>query len=757
MKAALPIRVFIGSSARNRIEERVFVQSLRDHARHPLEIHVIDGVAGTVTLDSGETLPAPGQVPDDLRGVTAFSMGRFSIPHWCGQRGRAIYCDSDQLVFADIAELWDHDLGGAAVAAVHVRDAISAPAYVDHMLTELRKSDDDLYLTSVMLMDCEKLGAWQLDSIVAALRRKELDYVQTLFLSREFRAAFGTTVARLPPTWNSLDVWTPDTKLLHFTDLSSQPWRFPHNPAAEVWDREFLRALRDGLISREELQQVRATGFISRRVQRILDVPEQIRESVNRGWRLGERVGHDAKRIAGRAVRAAAPPARVARRVARRAYSSVEEKVIPGVACDLQKLSPRRERIATLGKVLASRLGTGVPVRHEVTFFVYSAACERMLVPVALAMAQERREHGRINVVAVRPIAEEARARLVRAGCHVEREALSLVRAWEEPAHKVVVLCLDHRMHYVHHKLGVDVADSLRLRGVKTMCMQHGGCRGDSVASLASSASERLLVWGEATRRMLVQSHGVDRERIVVVGNPLHDGVRELDRGRVLAELAERRPGLRAGRDGRKIVVMATTLQREYSSYRDEHERYVRYVKHVYAGLDYSRTILIVKAHPCDPTGAGNLYEQLRSCAADPESVLLIAAEDRALDVYSLMSVADLVLTRCSTVAEEALLVGKKVVAFDLEPDGLSQYYRHLERFGDYRTVYEAPPDAFARTVFDALFSESPAKAVSRQEMESEITLALDGQSASRAAAAVWHEVDSQRGSTLGRDAGMQR
>ena len=36
------------------------------------------------------------------------------------------------------------------------------------------------------------------------------------------------------------------------------------------------------------------------------------------------------------------------------------------------------------------------------------------------------------------------------------------------------------------------------------------------------------------------------------------------------------------------------------------------------------------------------------------------------LDVYSLLYIADLLITRASTVAEEAVLMGKKVIAFDL-------------------------------------------------------------------------------------------
>jgi len=742
MNPDLPIRVFIGSSAKNRIEERVFVQSLREHTSRRLEIHVIDGASGTVTLDSGETLTSPARLPDDLGGVTAFSLGRFAIPEWCGYRGRAIYCDSDQLVFADIAELWERDLAGKAVAAVRVRDAISAPAYVDHFLGSLMGSSDDLFLTSVMLMDCEKLAAWSVGRIASALHRRELDYVRTLFLARDFRSAFGTAVERLPPEWNSLDVVRSDTKLLHFTDLTSQPWLHPHNPASEAWDREFLRALRGGLISRSELQDARDRGVISRRVQRIVDVPEALRPLVYRAWRLGEQAGNEARRVAEVGAWSERRPTRVALDAARELLTSVESRALPDFARELQKRRPRRDRIAGLSKVLVRRVagGAGQPA-PEVAVLIYSAAGERVLTPVADALARGGR--GRVTIVALRELADGTRRRLLEAGCRIDHEPSSLVRAWDDPEGKVVVACLDHRLYYEHHRLGVDLVDALRARGVKTVCVQHGGCRSDSVASLASSASERLLVWGEATRRMLMQEHGVSGQRIALVGNPVHDGIRSLDDARALAELRERRPGIGVGHDGRKIVVLATTVQREYSEYPDEHERYARYVEHVYASLDYARMILVVKAHPCDPTGADDLYERLRSRAADPDSVLLIGADDPRLDVYALLHVADLVISRCSTVMEEALLMGKKLVAFDLEPDGWSKYYRHLERFGDYRTVYASPSEALSSAVLDALFSDAASGTGSDQDVERELTLALDGQSSRRAAAAIWREAET--------------
>ncbi|MBW4441669.1 MAG: hypothetical protein KME10_10620 [Plectolyngbya sp. WJT66-NPBG17] len=42
-----PIRIFIGSSPRNLIEEQVFCHTLLKHASQPLEIYSIDGLTGS--------------------------------------------------------------------------------------------------------------------------------------------------------------------------------------------------------------------------------------------------------------------------------------------------------------------------------------------------------------------------------------------------------------------------------------------------------------------------------------------------------------------------------------------------------------------------------------------------------------------------------------------------------------------------------------------------------------------------------------
>ena len=99
-----PIRVFCGGDRSQQLPFEVFAHSVSRHTRRRVEVRTIDN--------------ALAPIPEDPRfqPYTEVSFARFVIPALCQYRGRAIYMDSDMLVLADIGELWDTDMEGAAIA-----------------------------------------------------------------------------------------------------------------------------------------------------------------------------------------------------------------------------------------------------------------------------------------------------------------------------------------------------------------------------------------------------------------------------------------------------------------------------------------------------------------------------------------------------------------------------------------------------------------------------------------------------------------
>lgn len=189
-----PVRIFLGTEPAQQRAERVFVWSIeqvRDPERR-YEIYLMRGLGGF----------------DDRRWTTGFTNYRFAIPHFCGNRGRAIYNDVDQIYCADPGLLFDLPLSDHGFRAV-------AP-------------DDP----SVMLMDCARMaGVWTLES-AQRLGKKQL--------IADARPLWGA----LDPAWNVRDDDVPEgsERCLHYTTLHTQPWRpfperFAYHPHArgERW------------------------------------------------------------------------------------------------------------------------------------------------------------------------------------------------------------------------------------------------------------------------------------------------------------------------------------------------------------------------------------------------------------------------------------------------------------------------------------------------------------------------------------------
>lgn len=231
-----PLQVFVGASRREVVPYRVLAHSI--HARSSVPVRV-------------ERLPpATHRRPVDPANHprTPFSFSRFLIPSLCGFQGRAVYLDSDMLVFGDIAELAHHDLRGAGVACT----VQSAP---DEWRENAHFTPGRQF--SVMVLDCEKVD-WDVDEIVESLDRGEYGYEDLLFdLAIVDDAAIDDS---LPATWNCLEELHADTKLLHFTVVPTQPWLSTSNPRREVWLTAFDEAVAAGAVPRGEVEALVAMG-----------------------------------------------------------------------------------------------------------------------------------------------------------------------------------------------------------------------------------------------------------------------------------------------------------------------------------------------------------------------------------------------------------------------------------------------------------------------------------------------------------------
>jgi len=248
-----PIRIFVAATPGEWLPMRVLEFSLRETSAQPIEVRPI--------ASFGRAIPLPTSPRNYPR--TPFSFQRFLIPELCNHGGRAIYLDADMQVFTDIAGLWNQ------------------PMQEHDLLAASEGGDGRKGQFSVMLLDCARLP-WHIEDIVRGLDDGKYTYEQ-LMHDLCIAASVGLSISS---QWNSLERFESGaTRLLHYTDMNTQPWVATSNPLAHLWVACLRRALAAGFISRTEVEREVFAGHarpsllaqIDAGMDRPLDLPKSAR------------------------------------------------------------------------------------------------------------------------------------------------------------------------------------------------------------------------------------------------------------------------------------------------------------------------------------------------------------------------------------------------------------------------------------------------------------------------------------------------
>ena len=236
-----PVRIFVGADRSQLFAVRVLEHSIRRHTDLPVELTSMHDLA----------LPEPRDPRNWAR--TGFSFARFAIPALCGHAGRAIYLDADMLVFGDVAELWHMPFDGAKVIVQEeLTGGEGRPAKPG--ATRRRRKQ-----CSVMVLDCGALD-WRVEEVVAGLDGT-YDYaalMEELCILDEAEISHA-----LPFRWNSLEHYVAsETRLLHYTDMGTQPWVSPDNPLGHLWTAELRAMLAAGAVDMSEIEAEIGNGYL---------------------------------------------------------------------------------------------------------------------------------------------------------------------------------------------------------------------------------------------------------------------------------------------------------------------------------------------------------------------------------------------------------------------------------------------------------------------------------------------------------------
>jgi hypothetical protein len=233
-------RIYVGADRSQSLAVRVLEHSIKRFASIPVEVlPMID-------------LPVPHPIDPRNGQRTGFSFSRFCIPALAGYSGKAIYMDADMLVFRDIRELWEIPFDGAKVVIQREVKHTDVSTKKEGA-PKVRKKQ-----CAVMLLDCSRLD-WRIENIVKAMDEGKYDYDQLmsdLCILDDAEVKYG-----VPFEWNSLEYFDADTRLLHYTDMHTQPWTSTLNRNGDLWLQEVRRMLRDGSLTRRELEQEIELGY----------------------------------------------------------------------------------------------------------------------------------------------------------------------------------------------------------------------------------------------------------------------------------------------------------------------------------------------------------------------------------------------------------------------------------------------------------------------------------------------------------------
>jgi hypothetical protein len=198
-----PIRVFVGVSANDEDLEfaSVLHYSLEKYASEPLDIHWMRLSRNPKSFWYSD--PQKGRGWCTRQWATPFSALRWGVPAFCNYEGKAIYLDIDMILMDDIAKLWNQDTNGKPMLSRH--EAICVAMYDN---AKMRQALPPIEVIKT------KPG-----------------------LYREIRRNFSAPhmVQRYNGgNWNCLDgrrengepyasVSDPDIKIMHYTDIPTQP------------------------------------------------------------------------------------------------------------------------------------------------------------------------------------------------------------------------------------------------------------------------------------------------------------------------------------------------------------------------------------------------------------------------------------------------------------------------------------------------------------------------------------------------------
>lgn len=198
--------VFIHTNKTQLLGAKISEYSLQRNSRNTdkFDVQIIEVESySQLTRHDGDTFIRDGQeVVWHYSEMQSFTTLRFLPPQLMNFEGRSLLIDPDIFAVDDVWELLSRDMQGKAILC---REAKSGRSYA----------------TSAMLMDNAKLTHWKWDEQIEEMFAGKRDYQKWVSLELEPPESLGL----FENSWNDFDHLDKETKMVHNTRRTTQPWR----------------------------------------------------------------------------------------------------------------------------------------------------------------------------------------------------------------------------------------------------------------------------------------------------------------------------------------------------------------------------------------------------------------------------------------------------------------------------------------------------------------------------------------------------
>lgn len=195
-------KIFIHTNKKQEIAAIISKYSIEKNLSNkiPVQILYVEEFSNIMENNNKKYLRSGKKISFNISDLQSFTLLRFLIPEYCGFEGNALVIDPDIFVAnnTDLNQIFKF------------KGPYKIKACYDY--------NKNCYKSSVMLLNNSELKHWN-SKIIEDLFNFKLDYSYLLNLQYE------NDVIELEKEWNEYDILTDATKLLHFTNRITQPWK----------------------------------------------------------------------------------------------------------------------------------------------------------------------------------------------------------------------------------------------------------------------------------------------------------------------------------------------------------------------------------------------------------------------------------------------------------------------------------------------------------------------------------------------------